>query len=218
MNDPLAKTPDPFSGINVTLGSGVQSLHLSDDGANPIQVDWIKFAPVELSLAGNLTPPSTQGTSATQVGTRFGVNVIGYVDALRYYVNSAEHKATTENVNLTHTVKLWRITPYTGTDTTHPPEVHTLLWESAPANPTNVGWNTVSLPTSQLLEPGLYLVSTNVNVSYNYSTLAYIGLPQPSLLTLVAGVYWNSNNSPNAPPDALGGAFYWIDVLFRPMY
>lgn len=97
-------------------------------------------------------------------------------------------------------------------------------------------WITVAFP-STLLEPGLYMVSTNVIVSgltqlpyYSFSSISHLGPAQPSVLTMVAGSWINSptnflpsnifwmqpNTSPNYPLGTNG--YFWVDVLFAPMY
>ena len=72
------------------------------------------------------------------------------------------------------------------------------------------------------MEPGLYVVSMNVNASYAFSTIP--GGATPSLLTLVAGsvtdsptsafpefVYYNAiQNQPNG--------YFWLDVDFALSY
>ena len=71
------------------------------------------------------------------------------------------------------------------------------------------------------MDPGLYVVSMNVNASYAFSTIP--GGAPPSLLTLVAG-----SHTPLANPfpdlvyfDSVLGhpnGYFWLDVQFSPSY
>jgi hypothetical protein len=109
---------------------------------------------------------------------------------------------------------------YTPMSTT-PIATGTVPFASLKAN----AWNEVDVAT-QLLPPGLYVVSASVVGSVSLSTIDDVvpGGATPSVLTIVAGSSTQSLLNPfpafvYSDKDAgFPTAYFWLDVSFSPMY
>lgn len=93
---------------------------------------------------------------------------------------------------------------------------------------TDDGW--VEANFAAFVQPGLYMVSVNVNAAYSFEEFdpwferPGIGIPRPSVLSLVAGGFaLASSFDPNRPEYISYGfgapaGYFWTDVRFTPSY
>lgn len=197
------------------------------------QVDWLRFTPTAMSLIGPQMPPpappqSQSAGTIKHVGTVFAVNAVGTINKLRYYVNTTELLYSQDN-NLAISLRLWRITSATQvlstgqityvTDPTPVAGPVTLQLSGAQQG----GWFTAGLTVPEgEVQPGLYMVSANVNTSYSISEIP-LGAT-PGALTLVAGSVGNESTPNTYFPESVfrtpsyPTAYLWMDVVFNPSY
>jgi len=205
-----------FSEVSVTadfLTTGRKTLRLAFTGGTT-QVDWLKFEPVALSLAGSEAPPAKVDVGDFKtVGTLFAVNAPGQITGLRFYMTAAEAEYIGSSTPpLTHTLRLWRINDtyaeggQTKLTNYNAGSIHPAAFEQVGGDVTTTltasnGW--VEVAFTQSLDIGLYVVSKDVFVNtkssteyYSFSTQDALGPARPSVLTVVAGMNTPFDNTP----------------------
>jgi hypothetical protein len=227
--------------------TGRKTLRLHFTGGTT-QVDWLKFEPVALSLAGDEAPPAKVDVGDFKtVGTLFAVNAPGQITGLRFYMTAAEAEYISNTTPPpTHTLRLWRIndTYVEGGQTyltnynagsIHPAAIEQVANAVTTSATASNGW--VEVAFTEELANGLYMVSKDVFVNgkneyYSFSThqelYDAVGPARPSVLTVVAGVVADVGSQTPTKPTRIysdfqvtpqrPNGFFWADVLFNPDY